>query len=248
MKDHYGIDVTTINDLDNMTAGNVHYIYEDVHFLYKNNGNRHLIISFHGAAKENTRYPIFRNYDRNYVNSDMLSIFDGMLHKYKKQGLLLSWYTSTEKYNFDEVYMKIINHIIKKYNRVLFFGTSGGGFAALYYACKFNAHCLIGNSQLYLDKYKYYPIFEKIITDAGDKPIINNIEDVVAANSPKLITLSTNIDDLHHYSEHSQPFVKFCQDNNISCINAIFFKGTNATAHSQYFQTGHRRIINRFFK
>lgn len=248
MKDHYGFDVMAINDLSNITTGNIHYIYEDVHFLYKNNNKKHLIVSFHGAIKENTRYPVFRNYDKNYINSDMLSIFDGMLHKYKTQGLLLSWYLSSEKYNFNEIYTKIIKQIIGKYKKVLFFGTSGGGYPALYYACIFNSHCLIGNSQLYLEKYKYYSTFKKILLDADDKIIVKNIEDVIVTNPPKLLTISTNIDDEHHNIEHSEPFVKFCKDNKIYGLNAQFFKGTNPTAHSQYFETGHRRIINKFFK
>ncbi len=248
MKDHYGFDVMTIDDLSNITSGNIHYIYDDVHFLYKNNNKKHLIISFHGYIKENIRCPVFRNYDKNYLNSDNLSIFDGMLHKYKKQGLVLSWYSSTEKYNFDEIYTKIIGHIIGKYDRILFFGTSGGGFPAIYYACKFNSHCLIGNSQLYLEKYEYYPIFSKIVTDAGDKIIVKNIEQVVTTNPPKLLTISTNIDDEHHNIEHAQPFVKFCQDNKITSVNALFFKGTNMAAHTQYFEKSQYRFINRFFK
>ncbi|XWV25455.1 UDP-N-acetylglucosamine 2-epimerase [Tupanvirus deep ocean] len=248
MKDHYGIEVTPINDLANMVKGNMHYIFEGAHYLYKNNGNKYLIVSFHGAVKNTIPMPVFRLYNRNYKNSDMLCISDGLLHKYKPKGLALAWFLSSEKYNMEEIYSKIIGHIIKNYTKILFIGTSGGGHAALYYACKFNGICLLGNSQIYLDKYKYYPTVVDTLEKNDDKLIIPNIEEMVKNHPPKRIIISTNTKDTHHYQEHSIPFVKYCTSIGYVNIKPLFFAGNTKATHAHYFKNKVGRLINNILK
>ncbi|MBA3286194.1 MAG: hypothetical protein H0U27_14215 [Nitrosopumilus sp.] len=112
---------------------------------------------------------VFRGYNYNIKNTDILCISDALLEKYKDDKMALSWYLSTEKYNFEQTYTEIIECIIKKYSKVLFCGTSGGGYPALYYASKFNKLCLIGNSQIYLDKYTYFLTLNNILEKNNDK-------------------------------------------------------------------------------
>lgn len=248
MKDHYGFDVVALDDLTNITNGNNHYVYGGVDFLYKNNGNKHLLVTFHGAAKLSVKLPIFRCYNRTYNNSDVLCISDIVLDKYRSKQLELAWFLSTEKHNAGIIYEKIFNHIINKYTKVLFFGTSGGGFPALYYACKYNAICLLGNSQIYPDKYKYYPTLTKILQENNDKLIVHHIEDIMITNLPKQIILSTNTNDAVHYQDHTLPFIEFCKKINFNNITLLSFDGHHVDAHSHYFQDKVGRTINRILK
>ena len=62
---------------------------------------------------------------------------------------------STKKYNVEHIYVELFTYLIdkQKYNKVIFTGTSAGGFPSLKFACKFNCIALISNSQIYLEKH-----------------------------------------------------------------------------------------------
>ena len=256
MKDSYGFLISKIDNLEKITDGNIHYVYKDIHFLHKKKPNeKNLAVIFHGAyAGKNV---IFRGYD--FEGYDVLSFHDKLINIYggpfsNEKKITLAWFQNSKKYpNLISVYTEIIGSIVKKYNNIVFQGTSGGCFSSLYYSSIFKQHCIIGNPQIYLEKYKHYQKLEKALELNGDKLIPNvNIHDHFKKYGyPKNILLYSNTLDLHHYNEHILPFVKKCKEdsNYVVDLRTFTLKPTNnRSAHELNIPKGkYKDAIKKYF-
>ena len=124
----YYYDKYNIECLNDFHLGKNEYFYKSHSFLFDNsNESRNLIVSFHGAINRDTQLPVYRFYDYKFQNSDCLCCFDQNLSTYKKEQLLLSWFLIDSD---EDIYKEIINHILQKkaYEKVIFVGSSGGGY------------------------------------------------------------------------------------------------------------------------
>ena len=219
MKDSYGFPILKINKLNQVKYGNIHYVYKSFDFLVKKKpGVKNIAVCFHGASPSNK--VVFRGYNYGGSKYDVLSIHDRILKsyggKYLDGKLIMGWYLNSEKYpNMINTYSEIIKTITKDYNNVIFHGASAGGYPALYYASLTNQHCIIGNSQIYLDKYEYHEKTKDFMIKKSDKLIpYTNIHDQFKKHGyPKSIVLYCNILDTHHYQEHAVPFVNKCKED-----------------------------------
>lgn len=216
-----------ISDFKNycFEKGEYHYIYNGFDFLYKNQQKENIVVLFHGSVPNKfTQRFTFRGYDYNFDNADILCMSDYLIKT--NDELLLSWYLSTSNNNYLETYSQIINKILQhKYCKVVFTGTSGGGFPSLIFGSLFKGYSLISNSQIYLDKYYYFDNMLSLLNLKKDD-INYNIEKFILDNGPPLKTiLYTNKRDNNHYINHSIPFKKFMEENFPNQIETIFFDG-----------------------
>lgn len=218
-QDSYGYDILEIETLEDIQQGANHYVFRDVHFLMKKRGKSNLIVGFHGSLVEPE--PVFRCH--NYEGVDVLSISDRLINKYggprdKPNKIAVSWYLNSQKYpdNMD-IYGDIIGHVIDSgsYEKVLFFGTSAGGYPSLYYAGLFNKECLISNAQIYLPESGYYSILTTCLEKHSDKlleePSI--CDHFLEKGFPARIHIHCNNEDVIHYRKHFLPFLCFCSDS-----------------------------------
>lgn len=229
----------------------IHYKYNDLQFVFKyvKNCNK-IVIAFHGAANENTPLPIFR-FPHTVKSSPytFLSIYDNLVEYYKKDKLLLSWFLDTKKYSNHEKYHELIKFILDTFRnnntKVIFYGTSGGGYACLKYSSIFKATCLISNIQVYLEKYRYYIELNKILKRNNDELIYQNIEELIEQNGhPEKIIYYSNTRDQKHYMPHTIPFVEFLKSKNINLELHIFTGDENATSHhAVQFDTCRKKIL-----
>lgn len=212
-----------ITDLHNyrFKKGNFHYVAEDVDFYFKNNKGSNLVVFFHGASLPHQKSIIFRGYNYDFETTDILCLSDRLLKLYYSKGLQLSWYLSTPEYDNFNLYKKILDKILSNnYNKIIFTGTSGGGYPALIFSSFYSGICLISNSQIYLEKYHY---FAKMMTILNINPrdiSKYHIEKfMLTYGFPKQIILYTNIRDVSHYKEHSLPFYDFINMNTSNTPN-----------------------------
>lgn len=214
-----------IECLNDIHFGKNEYFYKSHSFLFDHsNESRNLIVTFHGAINRDTQLPVYRFYDYKFQNSDCLCCFDQNLSTYKKEQLLLSWFLIDSD---EDIYKEIINHILQKktYEKVIFVGSSGGGYPSVKYASIFNKSCIIFASQLYLERYNYFKHF--INKTKFDNIKSYNIESLIKKhNKPCEIHLYQNIYDVHHYEEHALPFTEFCKSNEVNII-CHFFEHTD---------------------
>ena len=229
--DDYKFMIKKIDSFDQITTGSIHYVYQDVHFLLKN-GNNHdcLLVAFHGGVHSNK--PTFRCY--NYNGYDVLSISDRLLNKYAKpnaktRAIALAWFQNSEKHpNNKDLYESIIGHVIKSYRRVLFHGTSGGGYPSLYYSSIFKKQCMISNSQIYPEAHeRYEELVSRLLLNTDRYIKHDNIhEHFDKYGFPEKIILYINLEDKHHHQEHTIPFVKYCSDVKYEGLELIQFSKT----------------------
>jgi hypothetical protein len=216
--------VINLNDIEINEITDIHYNYKNINFLFKNKKSKNLIISFHGAINPDTPLPVFRLYDYECKNSDILSISDKILEDNNDKQLLLSWYLSDDTNNYDNIYQNIINYFIQNnnYENTIFIGSSGGAYPALKYASFFNKDCIIYAGQIYLDKYNYFNHFiNKTKLNLGNI----NMEDYIKRNGPpNRIILYQNILDTHHYLCHAKKFVEFMNINYCNIIEVSYFE------------------------
>lgn len=98
--------------------------------------SRILLISFHGAVNRETRVPpVFAPFLPGLGTSvAQLSVSDPSMLLPGSFGM--SWYSGHEGFNAQEILPKLFQQIAEAggYERVVFFGSSGGGFASLFYS------------------------------------------------------------------------------------------------------------------
>jgi hypothetical protein len=228
----YNFVIQYIDKLSDITKNqNIHYVYKDINFLLKSKkDNKKLIVLFHGAVRpnnDNLKRIVFRGYNYEINNCDILSLSDGLMNKYKDY--VIGWFLSSKKYNFDEIYQEIINEIIKHgvYEKVIFTGTSAGGYPAIKYASIFNGHCLVSNSQLYLDKYNKmfsgYNLLNDMLKENDDEIIYDGIENILLDNRARKIVIYCNTYDYTYYVDLIK-LLKFIGSNEIKNIEIRLFE------------------------
>ena len=187
--------------------------------------------NFHGSIPSTLvgKYDVmFRGYNYNINNTDIVCVSDFLLNKYKKYSV--NWTLSTNKHsNTNIIYNEVFNHIInnsKKYKNVVFTGSSAGGFPSIKFASFFNATAIIANSQLYLENYvnnKGLLAINNYI-DNDDEVIYKYkmIEEIILQSHPKKIIYYQNVNDIgpnphNSYNDFLQ-FKMFIKNNNLNEI------------------------------
>lgn len=211
------------------------YKYKNIYFLSKlKNNSKNLIVFFHGALPRTEKSRIiFRGYNYNIQSCDILCVSDGLIHIYPN--LRIGWYLSTVKYPFENVYKEIFEHYInsKKYQRVIFTGTSGGGYPSIYWASYFGKIALISNAQFYIENFikKAFDIFgeqklNEMLFKYSDEFIYEEkkIEKIILSQKPEKIIIFSNVND-KCYTDTDE-FINFINYHGLNDIIEInIFKG-----------------------
>lgn len=128
------------DDLDKVPDGRFSISYKGVDFdcMYKRNTDSDtLYVVFSGTRPANAEEPTFKRWSYYaYMDGSMLNIDDPMCMQNKK--LTLGWYYGTENKCYCDYIAEIVSAFAEKngFKNIIFFASSGGGYAALYCACK----------------------------------------------------------------------------------------------------------------
>jgi hypothetical protein len=226
----YGYTQTNLSNLTEISKnGNHFYNFRGVNFLCKMKPkNTKIVFIFHGA-RINTDKVIFRGFDYQIEGSDIICISDYLISIY--DNYKVNWTLPTKNNNADSIYYEIIGSLLqKKYDKVIFTGTSSGGYPSIKYACYFNAIAIIANSQIYLENYIGYQTLSKMIESYGDAVIYENkeIEKIIQQYKPKKIVIYNNKDD-STYNRDIVPLIEFVKKNNITHLFDFYIFLWNGT-------------------
>lgn len=227
----YGYAQQNINNLNLIINNSSNfYNYKGLNFLYKSKKqNQYLVVMFHGHIgkklfdefknKKIEERVVFRGYNHEEINIDTICISDFLLNKY--EDYIINWTLSTKKYDTENIYLELFNHIIskKQYKNVLFFGTSAGGYSSIKFACKLNKIALVSNSQLYLENYEpFHTSLKDMIEKNNDKLYYENqeIEKLIINHKPKKIIIYNNRSD-YTYNDTIK-FKNFIEKNKLECF------------------------------
>lgn len=265
MAEAYGYKQQTINELNNIDNNtNNLYNYKGLFFLCKlSSTNKNLVIIFHGAVPGNgTNRIVFRGYDYKIDDTNIVCISDYLLNIYDKYKV--NWTLSTDKHNVEYIYDDLFIYLIaqQKYSKVIFTGTSAGGFPSLKFACKFNCISLISNSQIYIEEYGkneahgFYHL-KNMVEKNNDKLIYENkqIENIIDKFKPKKVIIFNNKKD-STYKRDIVPLIQYINNIKISHmfqINLFDYDGiipTGKTHHNIQFPDNkkHIDILREFIK
>lgn len=212
----YGYTQTNISNLGSISKkGNNFYNFKGINFLCKMNPkNRKIVFIFHGA-RTNKDKVIFRGFDYEINGVDIICISDYLITIY--EDYTINWTLPTKKHNADQIYREIFGALLqKKYEKVVFTGTSAGGYPSIKFACYFNAIAIVANAQIYLENYPGFQTFSKMLESHGDAIIYENkeIEKIIQKYKPKKIIIYNNKNDLT-YSRDIQPLLEFIKKKNL---------------------------------
>tara|TARA_B100000767_G_scaffold258446_1_gene267180 strand:- start:3164 stop:3973 length:810 start_codon:yes stop_codon:yes gene_type:complete len=267
MVEAYGYKQQIINELKNIDNDtNNFYNYKSLNFLSKlKTENENIVINFHGSIPNKNMGNfdvVFRGYNYNIKNTDIICISDYLLSKYKSN-YTVNWSLSTKKHaNLDLLYKKLFEYIInrKKYKNVIFTGTSAGGFPSLKFGSFFKSTVIISNSQLYIENYVDNRGLKSIkgYIDNDDEVIYENkmIEKIILQSPPKKVLYYQNTNDIgpphNAYSDFLQ-FKSFTEKNKMDkiCI-FISFYDSDYEKHPHFIQfpdnKKHHDILQEFLK
>ena len=181
----------------------------DIFFNYNSNNKLYVILS---GFKTGEQIPLFKRWSWNMAfDGSVLYISDPMFYLFPK--IKLGWYYGTQDINIYSYMYKLIYIIKRKYNfnNLIFYGSSGGGYAALQCATYFkNSLAIAINPQIYINKFGYSKEFYKITNidlDKKDKYERNLLVDRILKSNSKFFIIQ-NETDKDHCSNHLFPFMK----------------------------------------
>jgi len=241
-QNNYGFKTINVNALEHdLVKGNFHYKYKKCDFLYKNNNNKYLLITFHASVNINLELPIFRCYDFNEKNIDVLCISD-MLMNYRRYNKSKVTFNACFYLNCNDehsIYKQIINSVIHKYEKTVFFGTSAGGLPALIFSSYFNSIALLGNSPFYINDWWNIKNTKSVLKQQNKNLEILDIEQYLLENGPpKLLILFTNVkDEISPFEKHHKPLIYFFENKFPNNILPIYHdvKVKNHNYHTTHF-------------
>ncbi|CAM8673013.1 hypothetical protein [Sphingobium sp.] len=195
-----------------------------VHILFRDNKSKNLMVFFHGAMPEDVinsyTLPVFSGVKiADNADADRLLISDTTL-SLSKDNLKLGWFTGSAEYNFFNSIQAVINKFASSYNRVIFIGGSGGGFASLRAsALTPGSTALIWNPQTDIAKYHRKAVshygqecFGNENFEAIDPEIRatrhSNLCDLYAQPRENRIIYFQNGPDSLHVRKHAGPFLE----------------------------------------
>lgn len=153
--------VINVNNLVSLPEGRFSAIVDDTELecLFVRKEQKKLYIVFSGSRELTDSLPIFKRWTySSFFDGSSLYIADPMYRKFDK--LKLGWYYGTKDDNYLDKLVTLIlaaaaNLKIDNEN-IVFFSSSGGGYAALYCASKIDgSYCVAINPQINLSKYFY---------------------------------------------------------------------------------------------
>lgn len=236
-KSNYDFPIKTIHDLSEITytpASATHYQFikntnpnEQFDFLYKRNNdppNKTLTVLFHGRVPKNS-YPIFRGYNYELENSDILSLSDRLQ---KETNLEVCFFL-----HYIEQYIEIIDAIKTQgnYDNILFFASSGGGYIALFMASYFHQYAFTANG-FYYDHSEHYRRLKAKVQNKNNQNNQNyfigmDIEKVFEHFTlPKHISLFSNECDSIHPKQTQRllEYIKTIQQDHLDKVETTLFK------------------------
>ena len=160
------IQVIDINNIRKLSDGRIRSFYMGFQFdcFFHKKESKYLYIILNGALTG--KKPQFNRWSYyKFLDGSILDIADPMYEKY--DGLELGWYYGNDEENLriyiSDYVKKIADYLKVKYENIIFWGSSGGGAAALECTNHIKGSIAVTiNPQVMLQDYSYAPIFEKM--------------------------------------------------------------------------------------
>lgn len=171
------------------------------------------LVLFHAAVDPNqTTLPIFIGHQLTAeLEANLVFVSEPSL----QFGASIGWYTGDPNRNLQEELVKVLNHIqvgLTTAEHLMFYGSSAGGFASLFYSHFFpNSLAIVANPQTNIAK--YHPehtqrFLERVwgTTEIGNVTARTEVCSLYEESFPNYVGYLQNLDDDLHIVEHCRPW------------------------------------------
>lgn len=181
------------------------------------------LVTFSAALTKNAAptVPIFsgRRTTSN-LEANILMISDPSLILSKE--LMLGWYAGNSELGEVQSEISRIIKLFRGNSRLVLFGASGGGFAALDQAVRIpGSTALVINPQTDITKYPYFPKYKSLVwagkfagATETELPIRTQVVDEYSKPVESSVIYVQNTEDEHHYVDQMRPFRENLHDDN----------------------------------
>lgn len=189
----------------------------DLHAMLNSSpGSKTLIVVFHGAYDRNKRtYPMFLDREEIGVEAHRLSLADPSLER--DEQLALGWFAGDEELPLQKLLPVYLKNLVKKLSleRVIFMGSSGGGFASLFYSWHLpKSIAVVKIPQTRILEYRL-PANDKYLQACwpngldqyGDDAPILDLTELYSKRVRNQVIYIQSAFDLHHLHDHMVPFL-----------------------------------------
>lgn len=206
--------------------------------LNKKLTNEYLIVAPNGAVdRSSLKLPVFARWNwHGLFKSSILSISDPTL--YLADDLPIAWFAGTKYQDTTEyvadVVMRISTLLEIPYNRIIFWGSSAGGFASMLIASRIDGAGFVSvNGQTQICKYhpRHVELYRKVFDPSS------SLEELTATYPERWSTMLAleksydlgketngvivqNIVDKDHYIKHFTPFCEYFKLSNHGSLNS----------------------------
>lgn len=205
---------TRLDDIDNKLAdGRFSIDIDKAHFecIFHYKPGKNLYVIYDGAR--GNRLPGFPRWSYSPLfDGSYLGIEDPMYYDY--DNLQIGFYYGSKQRSYIIDSLKIIKKVCDRckvrYENIIFFSSSGGGYASLYASTLIeNSLSISINPQLYIQNYGYANTFTQITNmqlDQEDALLRNDLVRQIKKSKKSKHIIICNIQDHHHFMEHIVPF------------------------------------------
>lgn len=235
----------------------LHLDYDYKYFPKENNDK--LLILFNGAIDRSLSLPpVFqRSTWVDDFNANVLIVSDPTLTA--TNDLNIGWYVGNEKENAQYYIVTFLKKFIEvmnfKYQDVLLYGSSAGGFASMIFALHLNVPCVVNNPQVDVLSYDEKFVKQLIAKNFNNmnknefrekyQNRINVVELFINVNRMPKIYYLQNFLDITHYKKHYTKIVDLYMDKFVdqANFNSFLYSDTNS-GHGPLGKTDTAAIIN----
>lgn len=202
-----------------------------IDILSQNRGHDTTIIFLHGAIDSSWRLPVAAGLGVSRdVEVNRIFVTDPSL--YMSKDLTLGWFAGNRHQRLQPILVDVLNKIVESFGsqRIVFFGTSGGGFASLYYSAQFKGSMAIAvNPQTAIERHT--PSAVQRYTDAcfenvGAQPSLNlpydvttDLIEIYSHPVDNTVAYMQNATDDYHIRVHESPFFnELHSSNDVWCL------------------------------
>lgn len=197
-----------------------------------------LLVCFHGALTRTVEWPMFVGHGvtAELGNVARLSIADPSIGMHET--LALAWYAGNDKMvDLQKVTASVVDKVATLIGakRVMFFGSSGGGFAALQMSWHFpGSLAVVSNPQTSIGRYLPIPVKGYLRRCWSDRPIEelpieHDMTALYEGGHDNTVAYIQNTRDEFHVKNHQEPFLAAVPDlNRVWCMSDAW--GTNPKA------------------
>lgn len=212
---------------------------------WENRGYSTTVVSFGAAlgSKGAKNVPVFSG-KRLFsgLKTNVLYVSDPSV-EYEKS-LTLGWYLGCAERPECVQELDAVFQAFAKFQRLIFFGVSGGGFASLLYSAKVpDSLAVASNPQTDIDRYFYASKYRNLAWGNENVDVLSEVISVYSQRTENHVLYLQNVNDLTHMSNHLSHFISALNPHNTVVVKTLDLEDGHVGLQSGEYRTMFKKVL-----